>query len=215
MQANSDDLSPMVLNLGVVAFPLTNLCTAQNSVDIQMAVPGLRLADLRIECADSTLVVTHEAAEPEDPTFVVPDYARLAPGDEPLSIVDTWHVPSFEVTLACHVPMQLVRSIVEHGVLHIHLERRPALPLPGQDPMPSTVSRVVSFGGNIETLEEFVSSLLGGTTLRLECQLDPVEGPLNRLQVTIPAAMLARLEGLIGKPIGDTDGGICVIRHCG
>lgn len=126
MRSKSEELSPMVLNRGMVTFPLTNLCAAHNSVDVQMAVPGLRLADLTIACADSRLLITYDAGAPADASYEVPDYARLAPGDAPLSIVDNWHMPSFEVSVACHAPMQLVRAVVEHGVLSVHLERQPA-----------------------------------------------------------------------------------------
>lgn len=78
----------------------------------------------------------------------------------------------------------------------------------------STVTRVVSFCGDIETLEDFVARHLAGYSFRLDCLLDPAIGPLNRLLVTIPEAKLDRLEGLVDQPIRDEDGGFCVIRYC-
>lgn len=118
---------PFIPGFSPVQLPLTNLCAAKNSLDIQMAVPGLRLTDLKIECTDQAVTVAYEAPPPKDPTYEIPDYALLQIGDAPQSIVDGWHLPSFRATFAYPAPLRLLRAIVTDGVLHIRLQRPPEL----------------------------------------------------------------------------------------
>ncbi len=102
--------------------PLTNMCVAEHSVDIQMAVPGLSLPELMIQCEQGLLTVDYHNLDTEEE---VPSYARLLPGDSPRAVVDGWCLGGFPVKLALPEDMVLVRAMVDRGILAIRLERLP------------------------------------------------------------------------------------------